>query len=311
MRLLAVTTCTDRKRFSVPRALDAARLPVGTQDRLTEIWRQRVRDALAVGKADTVYCGRSFQEALQAAKVAGTELFVISGGLGLLPATRRIPSYGLSLVPQSEEYIGSRVRGSQFKPDDWWRHIQSDKRKRSPLADLVRNNRDAVTAIAVSSTYLPLISQDLLSLEDPDLERIRLTGLGIAAACPDRLRPYVLPYDDRLDGPDSELPGTRGDFGARALRHFAEVIFPKRPAASADKHSKAIVAYLDGWRRAPKFSRTPKTDAQIIELIRKAWRKTGGQSARTLRYLRDVKKVACEQGRFRTLFLRVVEEVSP
>src|SRR5262245_5992992 len=64
MSLITITTCTDRKRFPVPAALDAAQLPPASQATLAGQWRRRILAAKAVGPAKTVYCGRSFQEAV-------------------------------------------------------------------------------------------------------------------------------------------------------------------------------------------------------------------------------------------------------
>ena len=114
MRLLAVTTCTDRKKFPVIPALDASSLPSGAQGAVAQAWRSRIKAARIVGTASSVYCGRSFQEAAAAARSGRADFRIISGGLGLIKAEEEIPSYSLSLVRQSAEYIGSRVVGAPF-----------------------------------------------------------------------------------------------------------------------------------------------------------------------------------------------------
>src|SRR5437899_871645 len=98
MRLTVVTTCTDRKRFAVPAALDARRLKKGPQVALAAQWRGWVASAEPVAVAKSVYCGRSFKEAAAAAQASRGGLYVISGGLGFIGAEEEIPSYSLSLV---------------------------------------------------------------------------------------------------------------------------------------------------------------------------------------------------------------------
>jgi hypothetical protein len=307
MRLIAITTCTDRKKFPVPYDLAASHLPSGSQSAVTSTWRARVRSAGTVGPATEVYAGRSFKEAVFAAGVGRAEFRIISGGLGLVRGDERIPSYSLSLVRESSEFIGARVTDKPFDVARWWSEIQ--RSTTAPLAELVHGDPTATTVIGVSKAYLSLIAKDLMSLEDRDLDRLRLIGLGIGNACPARLQRCLLPYDDRLDGPDSPIRGTRTDFSSRAMRHFIESVFSKQQVESIEYHKEVINRLLGNWRR-PKFvSRISKTDEEIVDLIKKNWKAIEGKSSLGLRYLRDVENIACEQGRFRSLFQRAAKEV--
>lgn len=308
MRLIAVTTCTDRKRHPVLPNLDASSLLPGSQPKLVRAWRQRVKAADPVGSASDVYCGRSFQEAASAARTGRADFRIISGGLGLIRAEEPIPSYSLSLVRQSAEFIGSRVVGAPFDAAHWWSEIQR-RREPAPLAKSLRANRNAIAVIGISSAYLSLIAGDLLSLSEDDLDRVRLIGLGIENTCPQQLRHCILPYDNRLDGPDSPIPGTRGDFSSRAMRHFIERVLPQHKSGSIGVHKTAVNRNLSKWRRPKLISRPSRTDEEIIRLIKKNWKSIEGKSTLGLRYLRDVEKIACEQNRFKTLFHRAAKEV--
>jgi hypothetical protein len=84
MRLIAITTCTDRKKFPVPYELAASHLPAGPQSNITSTWRARIRSAPTMSPATGVYSGRSFQEAVLAARAGRAEFRVICGGLGLV-----------------------------------------------------------------------------------------------------------------------------------------------------------------------------------------------------------------------------------
>jgi hypothetical protein len=255
-----------------------------------------------------IYCGRNFQEAAKAAKNDYSRIWIISGGLGLVGGAEIIPPYNLSLVRGSPTYIGAHIDGS-FDPALWWGQIQRGPQK-SPIAELVRSNKEALIAISISSPYVPLISDDLLSLGEADLKRIRVFGLGIESACPKRLQPCVMPYDDRFDGPQSPIPGTRGDFSSRAMRHFAEEVFRENPTGSLEDHKKSAQLCLSGWQRAVQFSRKPLSDEEIIELILQKTNVMQSSASKGLRYLRDVENIACEQGRFSDLFKRAQKQVS-
>jgi hypothetical protein len=309
MQLIAVTTCTDRKKYPVLPDLDASSLPSGSQPIVVSAWRKRVGGARAVGSANEVYCGRSFQEAVTAARAGRADFRIISGGLGLIRSDQAIPSYSLSLVRKSSEFIGTRVIGSPFDAARWWSTIQQT-RETAPLAKSLRANRSALAVIAISSTYLSLVAGDLASLEDDELDRVRLVGMGIESNCPAQLRRCILPYDDRLDGPDSPIPGTRGDFSSRAMRHFIEHVLPDHRAASIELHQASVNRRLGKWRRPKLISRPSRTDDEIIRLIKKNWKAIEGKCSLGLRYLRDVEKIACEQSRFSALFHRAAKQVS-
>jgi hypothetical protein len=308
MRLIAITTCTDRKKFPVPHELIASDLPAGPQSTVANTWRARVRSAHAVGPATGVYSGRSFQEALLAARAGRAEFRVISGGLGLVRGDEQIPSYSLSLVRESSEFIGGRVTDEPFDVGRWWSEVQRSAQT-EPLEELVHTNPTAVVVIGITKAYLSLIAKDLMRLKESDLDRVRLIGLGIGNACPEALERCLLPYDDRLDGPDSPIRGTRTDFSSRAMRHFIQSVLPEQQGGSIENHKNAVNRLLAGWRHPKLACRPSKTDDEIVDLIKKNWNVIEGKSSLGLRHLRDVENIACEQGRFRSLFQRAAKEV--
>lgn len=120
MRSIAITTCTDRKRFPVPSELDASELPAGLQSVVANSWRNRLKSARTVAPAVDVYCGRSFREAFLAAQAGRSDFWIISAGLGLIRGNETIPSYSLSLVRRSTEFIGARVVDESFDAARWW-----------------------------------------------------------------------------------------------------------------------------------------------------------------------------------------------
>jgi hypothetical protein len=99
MQIIAVTTCTNRKKFPVPVGLSAASLATGLQVTVAHSWRKRVKSAPATGLAIDVYCGRNFQEANQAARAARADFRIISGGLGLVQGQEPIVNRRSNLTP--------------------------------------------------------------------------------------------------------------------------------------------------------------------------------------------------------------------
>lgn len=112
----------------------------------------------------------------------------------------------------------------------------------------------------------------------------------------------MLPYDERLEG----LPnyaGTRTDFPQRALLHFVQELDGHRRDFGT---AHASVLFEMSKLKKPELPvRVKKSDEEIMALLAKNWDKYDGASGRLLRFLRDEKKVACEQSRFRRLWLHL------
>src|SRR3546814_14194086 len=117
-----------------------------------------------------------------------------------------------------------------------------------------------------------------------------------------------MPYDDRLDGCDSPLPGTRSDFASRAAHHFVEAVVLDTPKASAEAHAKRVLTLLTNWRAPSLTSRPRRSDAELLPLISDHWEANGGRSAPLLRVLRGEVGVACGQGRLARLAAQIRTE---
>jgi len=299
-----VVGCTNRKRFAAAADLVASRLPNGPQDVVLANWRDRVRYAAASARVSDLYCGRGFQEALAAASRLGGPLWVVSAGLGLVNSYSHVPSYDLTLSPNSEQSIRRRINSGPFSEGEWWAGINAGRRGVRPLKSLIEGDatRDRYYVLALSTQYLTLVSADLQRLRDRHRRNIRIltrNGLPAELEC---LAPYCLEYGDRLDGPDSPVPGTGADFASRMARHFAEHIWLHAPYDDIDIHRRLLDSRLQHLRRPTHPSRTRRSDSDIVQLIHKHWDRVDGRSSRMLRLLRDEKNIACEQSRFRHLF---------
>ena len=112
-----------------------------------------------------------------------------------------------------------------------------------------------------------------------------------------------MPYDERFDGPDSVLPGTRSDFPQRVTSHFVEnILNPTEENATTADHSRKVSDFLKGKRAPILVKREQNTDEQIRQIILRRWSDARDSSAVMLRLLRDEEKIACEQKRFSQLF---------
>jgi hypothetical protein len=295
-----LTLCTNRKHGTVDASLRARRLRSGTNDAVSADWKERRSKSNAEIKAYDRYKGRGFAEAKRATAALAAEMWVVSAGLGLVRAERKVPAYSLTITGNSEDCISRKVR--HFSSASWWAAINTSKR---PIRGLVRSKKPELLIVNVSKPYIGMIGDDLLSLSEEEMTHLRIIGPR-PTAVPEQLRPYLLPYDERLEAIRG-YKGTRSDFPQRALRHFMTEILAKAPKARAKKHAALVASQLSAYV-APKTPKRPRqTDEQIRRLIVKNWKKVDGRAGRMLHYLRHTEIVACEQSRFSQLFWSVAD----
>ena len=304
MFLSVITNCTNRKLVAPAPRLQASKLGRGSQEKLARNWSKRIQTTKPVVRAGDLYGGRAFREAENAAKSGGGSLWIVSAGLGLVSANTHVPSYGLTISPGSPDSLSDLVSGDHFCPQTWWKTVNRYKRPGS-ICKLVREHPSERFLLAISSRYLTLITDDLLTLRSSELNRIRLVGPPLSTPMPDELRQVLMPYDDRLESRRLGISGTRGDFAQRAARHFATEIWCKNPEAKSEEHASAVLQILSTVQSRTIPTRVKKTDLQIRALIRKHWQQLDGRSGKMLRFFRDGLLIACEQKRFSNLFNEV------
>jgi hypothetical protein len=280
----------------VPANLHMSALPSAQLADLVSEWTARLRSAPELFLAREVYGGRGFREAVAAAEALDADIIVVSAGLGLIRSSAKIPAYACTTIPGSADSVAARVLGD-FSAPNWWAALKGKSTFNSPLLGNAGIDSGLILA-ALSDAYIELVSDELLALPSIVLSNLRLFTRAPLRRVEPGLRPFVMPYDDRLDGPDSLVPGTRGDFAGRALRHFATTIVSDGDLREATDHAKAVAAAIANWRFPVAIERVRHDDATILKLIRAHWSDERGC---TLARFRHEFKVACEQGRFSAL----------
>ncbi len=291
-RPLVITPCTSRKRQQPQ--IQAAGLPQGTQRELCDAWLRAVKNGTPERRAGDLYAGRAFSLAKQAADTLGADFAIASAGLGMVMAGTLIPSYDLTI---SRNGLRDSLLGG-FDPVKWWQRIS-----KGPYAtDCRAALRDRPLVLAcLSRAYAALVGH---ALEYVPPDRLRLFGAGLDLVLPTSLRACVLPYDQRLD---TAMPGTRGDFAQRALLHYVKVIYGAN-TMPLDKEKQAVLASLADTSKPKAIPKRPRADdATIRALIVRLLPTIGPKRSVMLRHLRDIEGLACEQGRFYSLFEDVVK----
>jgi hypothetical protein len=224
----------------------------------------------------------------------------VSAGLGLVDTRSAVPAYSLTVTGGDPDSIAHKVKGA-FAPGDWWRSLQDALgTSKGALAHLL-SSRSGLAILALPSTYLELLTDELRAMPAHALSRVRIVGppRGSISA---ELAHVWMPYDARFDGAGSPNPGTRGDFAQRAARHFAEAVVRWAPEGTPVDHANMVERLLEPLSPLGHPRRVCGSDAELIAVIRELLPQSGGRSGETLRLLRRHAGRACEQGRFRRLF---------
>jgi len=304
MKIIAIVNCTATKTTAPPNNLRAAALARMSLPLLAREWRKRVQNAGELIQVANLYCGRGFNMAVNAASLYGADIHVLSAGLGMLDLHNSVPSYSLTLNSDSQDYILARTTDcGPVTAHDWWSALTGCDGV-AAVTDLVGKNKSAVILLGLSSIYLSMISEELLSLPEHHLRRIRIVGPKRSDRLPLILQSLVMPYDDRLNGPDSGIRGTEFDFPQRALTSFIRLVHHDRYIDSETNHAKRVRLSLGQMRSPKRERRTRVTDASLLSHIRSIKKRVSSITA-GLRTLRKERKVACEQRRFSRLWAQL------
>ncbi len=296
-----VTTCTQRKRVKPAVRGGVGSLACGEQPAVMRNWLENLAALPVRTSAIDLYAGRSFGLAKKAAALAGSPLFVVSAGLGLISADTHLPSYGLTVSKGKPESVASRVTG-QFDAISWFCGLL--KCEFSTSWSKVAEAGDGRVLLALTRPYAEMVSESLGSLDPDTLSRLRIFGAGVKGALPLTLRQAVMPYDERLN---ALIPGTRSDFAQRAMVHFVQSIahLPLDRAGDAVEVSAALANVVS----PVAVKRPQRTDAELLTIIAGRLGPRASASG-LLRQLRDEDCIACEQGRFGRLFRQASQRES-
>lgn len=293
-----VTNCSSIKRRRGEPITPA--LGFKSLEDLCSSWVKKVQKATDLETVRDTYGGRTFTESLSASDRLNADLYVISAGLGLVHIEDAIPNYNLT-VSQGSGSIADWLTERNKTPSEWWSLLNHKLTKPNPICRLATQSEGLL--LALPSTYVELISEELLMLSHGDLEKVYIiTSHAGQQKLDQRLKNRCLPYDERLDG-SKDYQGTRNDFPQRALSHFVnEIDFRNKSIKTVQRK---VLEFLDQHAKPVLPPRIKLDDHEIRKLIRKNWVKYEGKSNSLHRYLRDVAHVACEQKRFRNLWNEV------
>ncbi len=266
-------------------------------------WTTNVKFSNSKVSALETYGGRAFIEAVSAARKLGTELHVVSAGLGLISESQQIPNYSLT-ISKGNGSIASWLREQEKSSSDWWTKLNLHLGKSNSIQKLIKSSEGVI--LALPSTYLEMIAKELEQLDEKLISKIFIiSSTAGQQMLSEKLKNRALPYNENLDGSEN-YQGTRNDFAQRALKHFVtEIDFKNR---DINDIKNAITSYLNLFEKPVIPVRAKLNDDAILLLIERNWSSVGGTRDKLHRYLRDSALVACEQNRFGILWNKVREK---
>lgn len=221
-----ITSCSKTKRYFVPHNMSIASCKKGSLAEVSNEWVDRLKNYSGeTYLASEFYGGRGFIYAKDTAQKLNAKLAVVSSGLGIIKGDTKIPPYGCTVVPGSDDSVKPMISDNSFSPQGWMRAMQYASPVSKSLTDIIKGDNGLIL-VSLSAGYLRMIGQDLATLPTEVKERLRiLTRAPLKDIRPD-LHRFVMPYDKRLDSSLSSYRGTMSDFASRALQHFASEIMP-------------------------------------------------------------------------------------
>lgn len=309
MKYCIITNCSSRKRALGSSTTSCQITQRDSLLKFVKEWVARLGDSKDQAHLVDLYQGRAFGESRLTARLLNANLHVISAGLGLVGESEPIPHYSLT-ISNGPGSIRQWLETQKASPSDWWDALNKELETPNPLSTLVNEaSSDTLVLLALPASYLAMVSQDLSRISTASTSRIRIfTSEAGIRILPKHLRETAMPYDDRLEGLATHA-GTRTEFPHRSLRHFVEKL--QGHLLPLPQAKIKVMTALTGSKIRVIPKRNKATDAQICQLIRSNWAAYGGSSTRLLRYLRDDAIVACEQSRFRSMWLLIHAEMQP
>jgi hypothetical protein len=301
---IVITNCTGRKRTGFE-TLRLSVLHVGGAPRdVARAWVKHLERWDRRVIAGDFYVGRAFLNAQKTSEDLSAPLLILSAGLGLISSKDLIPTYDLT-VSSGDNNVLKRFDLTNPQSSDWWQALNNEIGNPKPLKSLVDSSPNKIFFIALPSTYLGMVAPELNELSIDQISKLRIFTSELGRAyLSDCLLKQVIPYDDRLE--TTRFAGTRSDFPQRALRHFVSEL--NADGLSLDEAKTLVLKCMSLLKKRISPRREKKSDEEICTLLNLYWGTCGGKSNTLLRYLRDEKGIACEQSRFRRLWIAVHNE---
>ena len=293
MNFLSFTHCSASKIFKN----DLSVFHLGKFDLLKELsreWVSLVNNSLPSSIANSLYNGNGFKKLVKAP--GNKNFFVISAGLGLINSIDSIPSYECTVAEGKKGSIRNHLK-TKLDIKLWWKYLGESKYSRGFIHE--NTTKHDLILLSLTSDYLKMVSDDLKQINKQFYIFTGSKDLAISLGFENNL----MPYTEVFDGPNGKLRGTNRDFPQRTHVDFLNRL---QKFGNFDKAFESVQSDMKNWLPPIKHNNSKKTDEEIIKLIIK-YMPSYNNYRDLLRYFRYDLKIACEERRFKNLFLQIKE----
>ena len=308
--LNVIVTCTNRKKGD-PHPDTQLRL-IKDKDLHARLarWTQALMTHSAEGThALDLYGGNYWSVIRGMAKnndaFSHVRFWVISAGFGLIPIDRAICSYAATFSSSKPDSV-LPDKPSRFTHQEWWGGLSEwHKQQGNPIsciADLAKAYPSEPLIVALSPEYLTAVYRDLYTAREFLYNPNHLVIISSGSGKKGPLKNNFLPCDARME----HIVGvSRMALNARIIHHVLTAnSINEINAVDLERKYSALLRDLPS---ANYPVREVSTDKEVLSFIRESLQNgLPASSGRLLRIYRDSGK-ACEQSRFRGLFLQTQE----
>lgn len=309
-----IASCTERKSRLVPGSLRLRDVAVDdTVMRARAWWRRLHTGHHEAFEAGTLYAGEHWSVVMglpEVARASGFKphLWVASAGYGLIPANASIRPYSATFARGDEDSVvkDASNRDTADQLQAWWRVLSQQAGPSSlhvrSIKDLAANEPRACILVVASPVYVAALAEDLALAARQLMKAERLLIVSTPSSLSKGpLAPHWIPSNAYHQ---QRLGGSKLSLHARVARELINESTVEQ--FDAPTLQKRYVRLIEGSAPPLVHSRTPMSDEQVCAFIRQAVKAGGKSWSASLRLLRAGGQ-ACEQSRFKRLFLEVQE----
>lgn len=314
-----IASCTERKRQPIPERTRLGSLPDELPALRATKWWERLTAEHGRHPALELYAGEHWtlaRRSLEVLTVSGIEaaLWAASAGFGLIPTSARICPYSATFSQGvADSVVLGRLRGDlrRARHQAWWSGLArfpgpDGSACRSLRALAVWSPHSALIVIG-SADYVWAMREDLLSAREALRAPDRLILISNRVLSGDaELSRNLIPVDVRCR---TVLGGTMQGLNARVALSLVER--GNDGPLTVSRLRRIHDEMIRDVDNPPRPDREKTADEDVLGFLRaELARASPAGWTRLLRTLRG-RGLACEQGRFKALYRRVLEQDDP
>jgi hypothetical protein len=299
-----VASCADRKRHPpVIRLREVAGDSVALR---FSAWCNAIKGAAApLSRAEDLYQGGYWSVVRELPALAlrmgwNSKLWIASAGYGVVSSDKQLVSYSATFSSGHEDSVTTLAEDGATKK--WWKYATATKSGLGvSLATLTKKEPEATVLIIASPAYVEAMADDLAVAVGMVRNRGAVFVISSRAPSFAELSSSWVPSSSALQ---RSLGGALVSLHARVARYLILTTPPRDFRMERLVHMTKKLSEEAG-PAVKRASGTQMSDEEVIAFIRR--RVAADAKASHTRLLRELRESgqACEQGRFRRLFMQV------